>query len=148
MRKRPPPHVSNGTIKTKPPRRWFDLSFLNFDGLESEAQDPTEVWGMQEAQISCVISGIDDWLWVGYRFVDSDVDGFLADFPKEDMQFDQIACQRLDANRSIWQPRSYWVKIFELRIASIGKQWEFNLYKLQCAIDAHVCHSALLQNEV
>jgi hypothetical protein len=148
LSKCPPPHASNGMIKAKPPRRWIDLSFLNFDGLESRAQDSTEVWGMQEAQVSCVINGTDDWRWVGYGFVDSEVDGILAECFEEDLVLDQIAGGELCARFPLRQPRSYWVKIFELRIASIGKQWEYNLYKLQFAIDAHVCHSALLQNEV
>jgi hypothetical protein len=145
LSKCPPPHASNGTIKTKPPRRWIDLSFLNIDGLESRAQDSTEVWGMQEAQVSCVINGTDDWRWVGYGFVDSEVDGLLVDCSDEELGLDQIAME-LEARFPVWQPRRYWVKIFELRIASIGKHWEYNLYKLQCAIDAHVCHNALLQN--
>lgn len=138
-----PPAASTGTIKTKPSRRWTDLSFLRLDGLESQAQDSAEVWGMQEAQISCIIIGMDDWQWTGYGFVDSEVDGLLCDCCEEEMCCDQIAGGGLEARCTIRQPRNYWMWVFHIRITSIGKQWEHNLYRLQRAIDTHVRHNTL-----
>ncbi|KAE9371903.1 hypothetical protein N431DRAFT_341225 [Stipitochalara longipes BDJ] len=132
-----PPKASTSTIETKPSRRWTDLSFLRLDGLKSQAQDSTEVWGMQEAQISCVIIGTDDWRWVGYGFVDSEVDGLLDECDEEELQFDQIADRELYTHSPVQQPRNYWIRVFQIRIASIGKQWEHNLYRLQRAIDTH-----------
>jgi len=138
-----PPEASTGTIKTKPSRRWTNLSFLRLDGLEYQAQDSEEVWGMQEAQISCVINGVSDWRWTAYGFVDSEVDGILSDCCEEDMYFDQIAGGEIEARFPIRQPRNYWIWVFQIRITSIGKQWEHNLYRLQRAIDTHVRHSTL-----
>jgi hypothetical protein len=140
-----PPKTSAGTIKTKPARQWTDLSFLRLDGLESQAQDSAEVWGMQEAQISCVVTGTDDWRWVAYGFVDSEVDGLLDDCSEADLCFDQIARGELEARFPVRQPRNYWIRVFQIRLASIGKQWEHILYRLQRAIDTHVCHNALLE---
>ena len=111
--------------------------------MEYQAQDSAEVWGMQEAQISCIIIGANDWLWTGYSFVDSEVDGILSDCCEEDMYFDQIAGGEIDARLPIRQPRNYWMRVFQIRITSIGKQWEHNLYRLQRAIDTHVRHSTL-----
>jgi hypothetical protein len=142
MRKSTPPDKTpHGTVKTKPDRGWTDLSFLRLDACDSNSRpsEPEEVWCMQEAQISCVVTGTDDWSWTGYGFVDAEVDGELAEATESDMRFDQIAGGgEVEANLPIWRPRDWWIKVFEVRIDQVTGHYENLVHKLNSAFDQYV----------
>jgi hypothetical protein len=59
LRRSAPPDESQATVNKKPRRAWTDVSFLRLDRLKSELQprEPKEVWGLQEAQMSFVVTG-------------------------------------------------------------------------------------------
>lgn len=139
-RSTPPPKESRGEGHTKPRRAWTDLSFLKLDACDShgEVQDPKEVWGLQEAQISCVVAGTDNWRWIGYGFVDTEIDGVLADSDPEEWKFDQIAAQQLEVTTPIWCPRKYWIKVFEFRIGYVRKQWLHLIGILEGSVNQYV----------
>src|SRR2546423_5707022 len=138
LRKSTPPEQSVGKVNTKPRRRWTDMSFLKIDTSESQDQEPKEVWGIHEAQTSCVVAGSDDWRWVGYGFVDTEIDGFLTDLSKDDLSFDRIAAGELEANIPIWRPRDYWLKLFEIRIEQVRKEWEYLIHKVEPSVTQYV----------
>lgn len=133
-----PPKESLEKFNTKPRRRWTDLSFLKLDTCESQDQEPKEVWGIQEAQISCVVVGFDNWRWVGYGFVDTEIDGVLDDSSDEDLSFDQIAAGKLEITTPIWSPRDYWIQVFEIRIEYIRTKWHCLIQKLEPSVDQYV----------
>jgi hypothetical protein len=132
--KSPLPKESLEKAYVKPQRQWTDLSFLKLDICESQG----EVWGIQEAQISFVVTGTDNWRWTAYGFVDTEIDGFLADSTFDDLSCDQIAAQALEANFQIWDPRDYWVRVFEIRVGYVGKQWLYLIPKLEHSINEYV----------
>jgi hypothetical protein len=142
MRKSTPPDKTpHGTVKTKPDRGWTDLSFLRLDACDSNSgpSEPEEVWCMQEAQISCVVTGTDDWRWTGYGFVDAEVDSELAEATESDMRFDQIAgSDEVEANHPIWRPRDWWIKVYEVRIDQVTGHYENLVHKLNSAFDQYV----------
>jgi hypothetical protein len=138
LRKSTPPEQSVGKVNTKPPRRWIDLSFLKMDTSESRNQDPNKVWGIHEAQISCVVAGSDDWRWVAYGFVDTEIDGFLTDLSEDDLSFDRIAAGELEAQFPIWKPRNYWLSLFEIRIEQVRKEWEYLILKVDLGVNQYV----------
>jgi hypothetical protein len=111
----------------------------------SESQDQ-EKYSIREAQISCVISGSDDWRWVSYAFVDTDFDGDeFGDgvMPYEDLHWDPIAAGNLEANMPIWKPREYFLKVFEIRIIQVQKEWDLLVRKVELSIDRYVsCHTS------
>ncbi|TVY59342.1 hypothetical protein LCER1_G000736 [Lachnellula cervina] len=117
-------------VNTKPSRNWTDLSFLQLDNPKSQDQESNKVWGMYEAHFSCVITGSDEWRWVGYSFVDAEIDGFLHESSEEDLSFDPIASGRLEANLPIWRPREYWLRVFEIRIEQVRIELEYLIYKV------------------
>jgi hypothetical protein len=138
LRKSMPPEEPVGKVNTKPQRRWTDLSFLKIDTSSLQEQEPKEVWGIYEAQTSCVVTGSDDWRWVGYGFVDTEIDGFLTDLSKDDLSFDQIAAGKLEANIPIWKPRDYWLKVFEIRIEQVRQEWEYLIHKVELSVNQYV----------
>jgi len=138
LTKSTPPEQSVGKVNTKPRRRWIDMSFLKMDTSESQNREPKEVWGIHEAQISCVVAGSDDWRWVGYGFVDTEIDGFLTDLSKDDLSFDRIAAGELEANFPIWRPRDYWLRLFEIRIEQVRKEWEYLIHKVDLSVNQYV----------
>lgn len=135
FRKSTPPDELHDKAKKMPDRGWTDASFLKLDIQPSE---PNEVWSLQEAQISCVITGTDNWRWIGYGFVDAEVDGLLADSSDIDLTFDQIGAGEIDASFPIWGPRDYWIRVFEIRSTQVRKEYEYLLHKLECAVNKYV----------
>jgi len=154
LRKETPPleePIGGGKLNTKPKRRWTDLSFLKISDTStytSESEGPktteNEVWGIHEAQISVVVTGSDDWRWVGYGFIDAEIDGVLAESSSDDLLFDQIAAGALEVDFPIWRPRDYWLKVFELRIGQVRKEWDDLAHKLEQSIGTYVRGQTLL----
>jgi hypothetical protein len=134
-----PPDEPENTTYTKPRRTWTDLAFLGLDDEEAQAQEPKKAWGMWEAHISCVVTGTDDWRWVCYGFVDAEIDGLLHESSEDDLDMDQIALGCLDANVPIWRPRDYWLKVFEIRIDQVMREWEILVHKIELGIYRYVC---------
>jgi len=99
------------------------------DPVTPEAiRNPKSVWGLYEVQISCVVTGWDEFRWIAYGFVDSEIDGYLADYTEDDLIFDPIGGGNFDKDFPHWRPRDYWIKVFEHRIAQVMLRWE-NLVK-------------------
>jgi hypothetical protein len=133
-----PPEAPVGKVNTKPRRSWTDLSFLK-DISELQDQEPKKAWGMYEAHFSCVVTGSDEWRWVAYGFVDTEIDGVLHDSSEDDLNFDQIASGGVKASPPIWRPRDYWLKVFEIRIEQVRMQWEYLIHKVELGIRRYVC---------
>lgn len=106
---------------------------------------------MQEANISVAVCGIDNWRWVAYAFVDRDDDdsaiidinedcgGFLQD-PIGDSD-----SHRMDASNPIWDPREYFLKIFELRAEHILKEWHWLVRNVEQSLKKYLCWSSSLR---
>jgi len=138
LRKAAPLGHSEEEVNKKPRRLWIDLSFLKLEKFGLQPQKPLEVWGIQEAQISCVVAGSDHCRWVGYGFVDAEIDGILAESSDEDLLQDQIADSKLEANFPIWRPRDYWIVVFEIRIGYVKSQWDYLIDKLEAGVNQYV----------
>ena len=135
-----PPNGFPQEANAKPQRRWIDLSFMKLETceLQGEDQDPKEVWGIQEAHITCTVAGTDNWRWIGYGFVDTEIDGVLADSDLAELKMDQIAAGELETTTPILCAREYWIKIFEIRINSVRKHWLYLIGKIEHSIDQYV----------
>jgi hypothetical protein len=115
--------------------------------MQTSGSQDQENFGIREAQISCVISGSDDWRWVSYAFVDTDFDGDeFGDkaMSHEGLHWDPIAAGgNLEANMPIWKPREYFLKVFEIRIIQVRKEWDFLVRKVELSIGRYVsCHTS------
>ena len=137
LRKSKPPE-SSLKVNPKSPREWTDLSFLKLDTPKSHPQEPGEVWGIHEAEISYVVTGSDDWRWIGYAFVDTELDGLLTDLSEDDLSFDRVAAGEIQAKLPLWRPRDHWIKVLDIRIEQVRQEWEYLVYKLGLSINRYV----------
>jgi hypothetical protein len=95
----------------RPLRQSRDVSFLDWDSSGSSSF-------LYEAQISCVIAGMDEWRWVAYCFVDTffesdeakeTVESYYEDSQiEEGMLTDPLTLGEKDANRPTQNPRDYF----------------------------------------
>lgn len=137
LRKSKPPE-SCTKMNSRPARQWTELSFLKLDTPKSHSQAPEEVWGIHEAEISYVVTGSDDWRWIGYAFVDTELDGLLTDLSDDDLSFDRVAAGEIQANFPLWRPRDHWVKVLDIRSEQVRQEWEYLIYKLGLAVNRYV----------
>lgn len=133
-----PPEELEERVDLKPWRTWTDLSFLKLEKFDLRPQKPMEVWGIQEAQFSLVVAGSDHFQWVGYSFVDSEIDGILAESFDNDLTHDQIAAGDLQASFPVWTPRDYWIRVFEIRSGHMRNHWHHLIHKLELGIKQYV----------
>jgi hypothetical protein len=140
LRKTPPSDGSPPRAHGNRLRESKDLSFLKGRNTGPEEQ---ENYCIYQAQISCVVCGLDDWQWVAYAFVDTEHDNDGDDLADKATSFeglneDPIACG-LDANLPIWKPRQYFLKVFEIRAKQTRQEWDQLVRKLVLDISEYVC---------
>lgn len=128
-------------------RQSRDVSFLNW-----KSSGPSDF--LYEAQISCLITGSDDWRWIAYFFVDTYFDS--ADEAKETvesyhedsiqdggMHADPLTFGLVDAEKAIPTPREYFLSVFQIRIAQVRCEWEQVVAKVQQSVRSYMQVSCL-----
>jgi hypothetical protein len=115
------------------------LSFLKLQVPKSK--DPIKKFGIHEAQISFVICGADNTRWVVYAFVDTDSDDEeLEDeiLSYREFHADPLSDGELDANCPIWDPREYFLRIVEIRMVQVLKEWKYLARTVERSIRKYV----------
>jgi hypothetical protein len=120
-----------------------DLSFL--DVLTSSKPTENRKYMMQKAIFSLTICGSDDRHYSAYVFVDREFnedEDMDEDFSYTNFQQDPIASDGggdvIDANLPVWDPREYFLVIFQLRIAMVLKEWKGFAQTITRSIDCYV----------
>lgn len=132
----------------KPLRKRVDLGFLsNID--QSHNLDAT-AYCLCESQISCVVTGFNNRIWSAYCMVD---DGFDAqddlwtepeptepeiESEKPPFDFDPLAAGKIPADRPIWNPRVYFLKVLKIRAEQIAEHWAVIKFMLGPKIQTYV----------
>ncbi|KAI8629001.1 hypothetical protein F5Y19DRAFT_104009 [Xylariaceae sp. FL1651] len=93
-------------------------------------------YNIYETQVSFVVSGIDHWRWVAWAFVDSwfEPDNTVSRYHEDEetgAQPDPLAAGQMDINPPERNPREYFLKVFEIRINEVAKEWDYILQILQ-----------------
>ncbi|KAF4629532.1 hypothetical protein G7Y89_g8613 [Cudoniella acicularis] len=125
-----------------PLRQFRDVSFLNSQSSESSSF-------LYEAQISCVVSGSDEWRWIGYCFVDTYFDSneearesvvsYHEDSEEDDgLPADPFTYGVGDRNYPIRKPREYFLNVFGIRIKQISREWQQVVAKFEQSIREHI----------
>jgi hypothetical protein len=123
-----------------PLRKWEDVSFLDWDAQ-------AEPCFLYEAQISCIISCVDQWRYTGYCWVDTYFDN------KEDREsaqryhdhakmptgvlLDPFTLGSKMANSPSSDPRLYFLTVLSRRLDQIAQEWERILVKLSRSIQRY-----------
>lgn len=145
LRTGPPQRKVNGKWQTQ----WTNLSFLQTETSKSKGQ---EIRGIYQAHISLAIYGVSESRWVAYAFDNNDFNdrGFGDEdsedecYPYKIFQEDPIALGgKFDANAPIWDPREYFLMIFQNRIGQALQEWEYLVRWIERNIEGYVCwHSS------
>ncbi|KAF5004128.1 hypothetical protein FDECE_9342 [Fusarium decemcellulare] len=99
----------------KPLRRSFQLHYL--DAERQEGSSPVCIY---EAQISCLVAGLDNQFWNGYLFIDT---YYQEDSSPESVEWynsqeaiktDPLAAGTIDSNLPTWTPREYFLIVLEI----------------------------------
>ncbi|KAI0526287.1 hypothetical protein F5B22DRAFT_585158 [Xylaria bambusicola] len=127
-------------------RRSQRLGFLNetpWGNCEEEAEDC-----IYEAQISCLVAGLDDSSYIGYGFVDTyhngpESKGSVKEYHETSntpghYPMDPLSGGMLRANRPIWSPRLYFLRVLELRIEEVKEEWANSVFMLQKKTRAYI----------
>lgn len=103
----------------------FDVTFLDWEGRNSAYIFP--------AKYSFVITGTDDWRWMAYCFVDTffdtDEDAESASYYADPNQspdgipLDPCAAGRDAMDNVVQDPREYFLRILEARLACVSDEW-------------------------
>jgi len=119
----------------KPLRQSWDLPLL-----------PTSTdrhHSLYEAKISVAVAGIDCSAWIAYGLVDT----YFESDESVDRYHQWKGCQgradpladgQIDANNPIWTPREYFLKVFEIRINQVRKEWRRIIDKVEDEVKQYV----------
>ncbi|KAI1367186.1 hypothetical protein F5Y08DRAFT_299078 [Xylaria arbuscula] len=123
----------------RPLRRSQRLGFLDetpWGPREGESEDC-----IYEAQISFLVAGLDDSSYIAYAFVDTyhngpDSDESVKDYhEKSNTQghyaMDPLSGGTLDADRPVWSPRLYFLRVLELRIEQVKEEFANSVFMIQ-----------------
>ncbi|KAK0371602.1 hypothetical protein CLIM01_11028, partial [Colletotrichum limetticola] len=123
----------------EPLRASRNVTFLRRLAKHGETQTQTDV--IHATNISCMVTGYDQSRWTGLVFSETWFDEILDD-PSPDMiaryendfldglVFDPLCRGKDDATKSRWSPRPYFIRVLEIRILQIHREWAFVCYNL------------------
>ena len=100
---------------------------------------------LYEAQISCVVSGLDDWVWDAYFFIDTYFDAaekvqesvlsYHEDSQGEHGKImDPLTHGVATADEPVERPKQYFLMVFQIRVDQVRREWEQVVGKLQQSI--------------
>jgi hypothetical protein len=108
---------------------------LQMKGEQPHEEEDGRIDYIHEAQISIMITGIDDWFWTAYCFVDV---YFKEEGHTESVQhytessppMDPHSCGKDSVNRPIWRPRHYFLRTLSCRIEQAKQEWNNSIFQL------------------
>ncbi|KZL75384.1 transcription factor sef1 [Colletotrichum tofieldiae] len=106
----------------------MDVTFLRT--ISETTSDIESKDGVYSAQISCIVSGYDQWRWTAYFAIDTWFEE-ESDDPSLDkviryqndeedgLYTDPLSRGRTEASLSAWHPRVYFLRTMEIRLTQI-----------------------------
>lgn len=118
---------------------------------------------IHEARTSVMITGLDDWFWTAYCFVDAkfkgsehkeSIDSYAnPEGPHRPLNArtparDPLSCGKREVNLPTWNPRQYFLQILSIRMEQVKQEWENSVFLLLRHIKPCVCNRYQNQHEV
>lgn len=135
-------------------RSTTDASFLAKPNRQSRTY-------IHEAQMSCMIVGVDNRHWTAYSFFDTYHDG---DESRHDVlsyqstqggvMMDPLTCGRFMSENPVWDAREYFLRVMESCVHEVKEEWQNAGRQVLKALKPHVSltstplHSSLLTSFV
>jgi hypothetical protein len=97
--------------------------------------------------MSVVVTGIDHWVWTAYGCVDTyfgseeSVDGYDQMKGRRCRRWgrpDPLAAGQINAHEPIWTPREYFLKVFQVRVSQILREWNLIGSKVEEEVKRYV----------
>ncbi|RDW64274.1 hypothetical protein BP5796_10776 [Coleophoma crateriformis] len=124
-------------------RRSEEVIHLDVKGHDLEI-DPELKDYIYEAQISVMITGMDNYFWTGYCFVDTyfkdqdDNRERVEHYCNSEQKLDPTSCGRMTADRPIWTPREYFLRTLSFRMDQVKQEWNNAVVQLIEQIEPHI----------
>lgn len=123
----------------------IDVSFLGLQCMQHRKRSCLCKHVVHESQISVVISGWDNRNWAAWGFFNTSSDP-TNDFDDDDEQLlneDYFAADGedgpvIEADSPIWDPRYYWLRIIDIRVRLVLKEWVWLVKKIKAGVVARV----------
>jgi hypothetical protein len=130
---------SDGT----PFRRSEEVIPLQISNQVSGAQPRRLNDYIHEAQLSVMVTGVDDWVWSAYCFADVYFKGRghserVEHYFNPDTKLDPSSCGRFPANPPVWIPREYFLRALSARTEQVKQEWNNSVFRLIQQIEPHV----------
>ena len=96
-----------------------------------------------EAQLSVMVTGIDEWVWSAYCFADvffkeDDHSERVEYYFNPDTKLDPTSCGRFPANPPVWIPREYFLRALSCRTEQVKQEWNNSVSRLIQQIEPYV----------
>jgi hypothetical protein len=130
----------------KPLRQSWHLPFLSRSMSPSKSTNKTpKGYFLYEAQISVVVTGIDDSVWTAYGFADTYFGSkesvrryHISRRQGRPGRPDPLAAGQIDADIPIWTPREYFLRVIEIRTTQVQRHWNFISDRVEDAVKQYV----------
>ncbi|KAK0723481.1 hypothetical protein B0T26DRAFT_261689 [Lasiosphaeria miniovina] len=102
----------------------------------SPSSTPGALYSIYETQLSVAVTGVDHWRWTAWALVDSwfepqDSVSEYHEGGETTAQLDPLAAGQVEVDPPTRYPREYFLKVFEIRILEIEKEWNYTLQVLR-----------------
>lgn len=90
-----------------------------------------------ECQLSLLVTGVDEWLWTGYCFVDSyfgteeGYDEYYAEFDGNPYGRDPATGGTRWLRYPLWNPREYYLWVLSHRMTQATQEWTYLINKFE-----------------
>jgi hypothetical protein len=115
-------------------RKSYDMPLT----IEMETDPTTNDSFYHQAQISFLLTGVDEWHWTAYCCVDrffgseKDLDWYVS------RQFDGPPAGGRAEFLPLWNPREYFLFVCARRFSQVTKEWSNAVLKLESRLDEYV----------
>jgi hypothetical protein len=97
---------------------------------------------LYEAQISVMVTGIDDWVWAAYCFADVYFNGEGHRETVEhysNLRLDPHSCGSYPSEPPVWSPREYYLRALSCRMKQVRQEWDNSVKLLIQQTEPYVC---------
>lgn len=78
---------------------------------------------LYEAQISVLVTGVDEWFWTAYCFAETFFGSEESIHYYHENQLDALTGGEKSARSPVWNPREYFLSILSRRLKQVTKEW-------------------------